>query len=164
MLINRPTSSSTPPTATPWRQRHALQHPGDARAEADHFQVDQLRRPPSTRASKSRPRRNHPQRRRQPRRQALLSERTRRPATSVLAMQLPRQLPSRLTTLQKACPEATFEANPVNCRPLGSAVGTATARPRCCRAQLTGSAYLVSHGGEAFPDLDLVLEGDGVRK
>ena len=28
---------------------------------------------------------------------------------------------------------------------------------------MTGSAYLVSHGGEAFPDLDLVLEADGVR-
>jgi hypothetical protein len=76
---------------------------------------------------------------------------------------LPKQLPSRLTTLQKACPEATFAANPVACRPLGSEVGTATVVTPVLPGQLKGSAYLVSHGGEAFPDLDLVLEGDGVK-
>jgi hypothetical protein len=78
-------------------------------------------------------------------------------------VELPTQLPSRLTTLQKACPEGTFAANPVSCRPLGSEVGTATVTTPVLPAQLTGSAYLVSHGGEAFPDLDLVLEGDGVK-
>jgi len=85
-------------------------------------------------------------------------------------VELPKQLPSRLTTLQKACPEATFAANPVNCRNLGSEVGTATVvtpvlpgPPPGRDANLTGSAYLVSHGGEAFPDLDIVLEGDGVK-
>jgi hypothetical protein len=78
-------------------------------------------------------------------------------------VQLPKQLPSRLTTLQKACPEATFVANPVNCRKLGSEVGTATVATPVLPGKLAGSAYLVSHGGEAFPDLDIVLEGDGVK-
>ncbi|MGH2903424.1 MAG: hypothetical protein ACRDK7_07575 [Solirubrobacteraceae bacterium] len=75
---------------------------------------------------------------------------------------LPKQLPSRLTTLQKACPEATFAANPVNCRSLGSEVGSAVVTTPVLPGRLKGSAYLVSHGGEAFPDLDIVLEGDGV--
>jgi hypothetical protein len=77
--------------------------------------------------------------------------------------QLPLQLPSRLSTLQKACPEATFAANPVACRPLGSEVGTAVVITPVLPGELTGSAYLVSHGGAAFPDLDLVLEDGGVR-
>ena len=78
-------------------------------------------------------------------------------------VELPKQLPSRLTTLQKACPEATFAANPVNCRALGSEVGSATVVTPVLPGSLSGSAYLVSHGGEAFPDLDIVLEGDGVK-
>jgi hypothetical protein len=77
-------------------------------------------------------------------------------------VQLPLQLPSRLTTLQKACPEATFAANPYSC-PSGSFVGGARANTPVLPNKLVGPAILVSHGGEAFPDLDLVLEADNVR-
>jgi len=77
-------------------------------------------------------------------------------------VQLPKQLPSRLTTLQKACPEATFAANPHGCPP-GSFVGGVRANTPLLAVKMKGPAILVSHGGQAFPDLDLVLEGEGVK-
>jgi hypothetical protein len=75
---------------------------------------------------------------------------------------LPKQLPARLSTLQKACPEATFNANPFAC-PSGSRVGGATVTTPVLPSKLTGPAFFVSHGGAAFPDLDLVLAGGGVE-
>jgi hypothetical protein len=80
-----------------------------------------------------------------------------------VVVQLPKQLPSRLSTLQHACPAATFNANPFAC-PSNSRVGGATVTTPVLPVKLTGPAFFVSHGGAAFPDLDLVLNGsDGVE-
>ena len=74
---------------------------------------------------------------------------------------LPKQLPSRLTTLQKACTNAQFETNPAGC-PAASKIGMATVTTSLLPVPLVGPAIFVSHGGEAFPSLTMVLQGDNV--
>jgi hypothetical protein len=81
---------------------------------------------------------------------------------SKVKVELPKQLPSRLTTLQKACPDYVFNANPAAC-PAHSLVGIAKAASPVLPVALSGPAYFVSHGGAAFPNLVVILQGYGVR-
>jgi uncharacterized repeat protein (TIGR01451 family) len=80
---------------------------------------------------------------------------------AAVKVELPEQLPSRLTTLQKACLAAQFKANPAGC-PAGSVVGHAVVHTPLLAVPLEGPVYFVSNGGEAFPNLIIVLQGDGV--
>jgi hypothetical protein len=75
-------------------------------------------------------------------------------------VELPKQLPSRLSTLQAACPDSTFNQNPASC-PVSSRVGTAKATTPIIPVPLTGPAYFVSHGGSKWPELIIVLSGYG---
>jgi uncharacterized repeat protein (TIGR01451 family) len=78
----------------------------------------------------------------------------------LVKVELPKQLPSRLTTLQKACTAQVFESDPANC-PQASVVGHASAVTPVLPVALEGPAYFVSHGGQAFPSLIVVLQGYG---
>jgi hypothetical protein len=80
---------------------------------------------------------------------------------SQVKVDLPRQLPSKLPTLQQACPAHVFNTNPAQCS-TASRVGYAKATTPLIPVPLEGPAYFVSHGGEAFPNLIIVLQGYGV--
>ncbi|HXB65336.1 MAG TPA: hypothetical protein VNV42_10725 [Solirubrobacteraceae bacterium] len=80
---------------------------------------------------------------------------------SKVKVELPKGLPSRLPTLQKACLASVFEANPAGCPP-ASIIGHARATTPVLPVPLEGPAYFVSHGGEAWPSLVIVLQGYGV--
>ena len=79
-------------------------------------------------------------------------------------VELPKQLPSRLTTLQQACPDHVFRRKP---RKLSGGIADRAGEGEHPDAAqpLEGWAYFVSHGGAAFPNLVVVLQDrpDGVR-
>jgi hypothetical protein len=76
---------------------------------------------------------------------------------------LPKQLPARLRpTLQHACTEAQFASNPYGC-PKESEAGQTVVTTPVLPHKLAGPDYFVSHGGAAFPDLDMVLNEVGPK-
>jgi hypothetical protein len=80
---------------------------------------------------------------------------------AAVKLDLPRRMVPRLSTLQRACTAAAFEANPASC-PATSVVGSATVLTAVVRQPLSGPVYVVSHGRAALPEIALVLRGEGV--
>jgi hypothetical protein len=80
---------------------------------------------------------------------------------SKMKFDIPKQLPARLTTIQKACVAKVFEANPAAC-PAASNIGRAVVHTPILPVPVEGPVYFVSYGGQKFPEVVLVLQGDGV--
>jgi hypothetical protein len=74
---------------------------------------------------------------------------------------IPKQLPSRLETIQQACTEQTFETNRTACPP-ASIIGHAIVHTPVLPEPLEGPLYFVSDSNQKFPEGVLVLKGDNV--
>jgi hypothetical protein len=91
----------------------------------------------------------------------LVSERKHEANIRSVKVRLPKQLVARLATLNHACLGSVFSADPSSCA-ASSKVGSVSVTTPALPGALKGGAYFVSQGGAAFPNLDLVLAGDGV--
>ncbi|MGA7704745.1 MAG: hypothetical protein WB998_07600 [Solirubrobacteraceae bacterium] len=78
-----------------------------------------------------------------------------------LEIALPRQLPTRLTSLQHSCRSTVFDANPAQC-PGASIVGVAQAHTPITGIEMQGPVYIVSHGRDVLPSPIVLLQGAGI--
>jgi hypothetical protein len=78
-----------------------------------------------------------------------------------VSIQMPRRLRPRLSTIRLAC-LLTGSAAVSSCSS-NSVVGEATVSSPVVGSSLSGSVYLVSHGGHTVPDLSLNLHGEGLE-
>jgi hypothetical protein len=81
--------------------------------------------------------------------------------TKSVSVKLPSQLGARLSTINMACPQATFQADPKSCG-AGSKVGTVSATTPLLAQPLTGTVYLAAHEAGKLPTLEAILEGSGI--
>jgi hypothetical protein len=80
-------------------------------------------------------------------------------------LSLPKRLPARGSTIRHACTQEAFEGDPAAC-PKASVVGYARAQTPILAGTLLGPVYLIAKARgarDAFPELEVVLQADGVR-
>jgi len=74
---------------------------------------------------------------------------------------IPKQLPVRLSTIQKACLASVFETDRPTC-PAQSIIGHVVVHTPVIPVPLEGPIYFVSYGNKKFPEAVFVLKGYGI--
>jgi hypothetical protein len=77
-----------------------------------------------------------------------------------VSVQLPKRFTARGTTVQSACPEATFAASAASCA--NARVGTVHAVTPLLSGPLDGPVYLVAHS-TGLPTLEALMQGQGLN-